>query len=320
MVGTSSTAAAEAGDATGPLWDDTPCRGVQYRPVSRDKSRPLTHGLSIDVEDWQQSVLDRSLPVSDRFVAGTRRLLELLDEFGVRATFFVLGIAAQKAPGLIRELHAAGHEVQTHGCDHAEVNTLTPERFRQDLLRAKGIVEDLIGREVYAFRAPKFSILASNLWALDVLAECGLRYDSSIFPMRIRSYGIDGWPPYEHYLRTPAGAELIEVPVATLRLMGRRVPIGGGGYFRLLPLSLIRLGLRRLERRGIPAVLYFHPHEFDPQAFAELDVAVPWRTRLHQGLGRPGFTEKIRSLLDEFPFGPICDLLPTNGPNTATGQ
>ncbi|HUU85349.1 MAG TPA: DUF3473 domain-containing protein [Phycisphaerae bacterium] len=295
---------------SGPLWDDTPCEGVFYRSISRDKSRPLTHALSIDVEDWQQSVFDRSLPVSERFVGGMHRVLELLDEFGVRATFFVLGLAARKAPGLVRDLHDAGHEVQTHGWDHTELTTLDPRRFREDLLRAKGLVEDLIGSEVYAYRAPKFSILASNLWALDVLGECGVRYDSSIFPMRIRTYGIDGWPPYEHYLRTAAGAALIEVPVATLKLLGRRMPMGGGGYFRVLPLGLIRLGIRQLERRGIPAVLYFHPHEFDPNAFAELDLAIPWRTRLHQGWGRARFAEKVRDLLDEFPFGPIRDLLP----------
>jgi len=304
----------------GSLWLETGYDGILYRPVPRDKSQPFSHVLSVDLEDWQQSVLDRSLPVSDRFVAATHRILELLERFRVRVTFFVLGLAAKRAPSLVRALHQAGHEVQTHGYDHTEVNGQSPARFREDLLRAKGIVEDLTGSEVYGFRAPKFSIVASSLWALDVLVECGFRYDSSIFPMPIRGYGIKGWPRYEHYLRTRAGAELIEVPVATLRLFGRILPICGGGYFRLLPYAMIRLGIRLLQHRGLPAVIYCHPHEFDPEALAELDLPIGWKTRLHQGMGRRGFAGKIGELLDEFPFGPICSLLPAGARPPAVDQ
>ncbi len=292
------------------LWYETGHAGVRYRPIPRDKTRPLCHALSIDLEDWQQSVFDQSLPVSNRFVASTYRLLELLDEFGVRATFFVLGLAAEKAPSLIRELHACGHEVQTHGYDHTQVTAQDPDEFRRDLRKAKALVEDLTGAEVYGFRAPRFSIVESNLWALDVLADCGFLYDSSIFPMRIRGYGIGGWPRYEHRLRTPGGAELFEVPVATLALRGFRLPLGGGGYFRLFPYACIRLGLRWLHWRGMPAVLYFHPYEVDPDAFRELNLPVPWKTRLHQGLGRRGVLDKLREVLDEFPFAPLRELIP----------
>ncbi|MHC4063548.1 MAG: DUF3473 domain-containing protein [Planctomycetota bacterium] len=302
------------------LWIETGYDAVLYRPIPRDKSRPFTHALSIDLEDWQQSVFDHSLPVSDRFVASTHRILELLDTFGVRATFFVLAVAAKKAPDLIRALHAAGHEVQTHGYDHTLLTDQTPAQLREDLLRARGIIEDLIGDEVYGYRAPKFSIVASTLWALDVLAECGLRYDSSIFPARVRGYGIKGWPRYEHYLRARSGAELVEVPVATLRLLGRTLPFGGGGYFRLLPYGIIRLGVRLVQRGGLPAVFYCHPYEFDREAFAELDLPIGWRTRLHQGIGRYGFAEKIRELLDEFAFGPIHDLLPVEVRQPAHGR
>lgn len=292
------------------LWFATGCEGVMYRPDPRDKSQPLRHALSVDLEDWPQSVFDHHRSVSTRFITGTHRILELLDTFGVRATFFVLGLAAEIAPSLIRALHRGGHEVQIHGYDHTEVHHQTPEQFRQDVLRAKGIVEDLIGCEVYGYRAPRFSITAGNLWALDVLARCGLRYDSSIFPMRVRGYGIDGWPRFEHRLRTREGLELVEVPVATVRVLGRVLPLGGGGYLRLLPYPLIRWGVKRLHSRGVSAVLYCHPYEFDPGAFAESSLPVPWSVRLHQGLGRRGFARKIRELLDEFPFGPIRDLLP----------
>jgi len=295
------------------LWYDTGHGGVRYRPIPRDKSRPLCHALSIDLEDWQQSVFDQSLPVSGRFVASTYRLLEVLDYFGVRATFFVLALAARKAPDLVRRLHAAGHEIQTHGYNHTQATQQSPDEFRRDVLQAKAAVEDLIGAEVYGFRAPRFSVVRTNLWVLDVLAECGFRYDSSIFPMHIRGYGIDGWPRYEHHLRTPAGAELIEVPIATLELFGRRIPMGGGGYFRLFPYAVIRQGVRWLHRRGMPAVLYFHPYEFDPDAFTYLDLTVPLKTRLHQGLGRASILAKLRELLDEFPFAPVRDLLPGDG-------
>ncbi|MFQ5492125.1 MAG: polysaccharide deacetylase family protein [Phycisphaerae bacterium] len=270
----------------------------------------MRHALSIDVEDWPQSVFDHALPVTERFRVGMDRALELLDRAGVRATLFVLGLLARKYPGWLRRVHEAGHEVQIHGFDHTEVHRLGREAFRQDLLRAKGAVEDAIGAAVCAYRAPRFSITAGNLWALDVLADEGFEYDSSIFPMALRGYGIPGWPARIHRLKTATGRELFEVPVATLSWLGRRWPIGGGGYFRILPDRIIRWGLARLERLDIPAVIYCHPHEFDPQAFDQLDFTVPMPTRLHQGLGRSGFERKMSNLLDEFRFGPIRNLLP----------
>ncbi|MCC7290548.1 MAG: DUF3473 domain-containing protein [Phycisphaerales bacterium] len=269
----------------------------------------VCHAFTVDVEDWQQSVLDHGLPVSDRFVAPTRRIAELLDRAGVRATFFVLGNAAVRSPGLIRELADAGHEVQIHGFDHRLVHGMTPAQFREDVRRTKAIVEDITGREVFGYRAPRFSIDERNLWALDVLAECGIRYDSSIFPMRVRGYGVAGWFSAPHRVRTAAGAELIEVPVACGELAGRRVPLGGGGYFRLLPLPFIRRRLMVLEAAGTPAVLYCHPHEFDADALRELPVPIPLATRLHQGLGRRGFPRKIAALLRAFRFGPIRELI-----------
>lgn len=294
-------------------WKPTGHAGVCYRGLPARGAHPLRHALSIDVEDWQQSVYDHSLPVSERFLVGMDKALALLDGAGVRATLFVLGRLARKYPAWVRSVHRAGHEVQIHGFDHTEIHRQTPQAFRQDVRRAKGLVEDAIGAAVTGYRAPRFSITAENLWALDVLAEEGFTYDSSIFAMRLRGYGISGWPAEPHRLRTAAGRELIEVPVATLPFAGRRWPIGGGGYFRLLPYGAIRLGIGRLQRLGIPAVVYFHPYEFDPAAWREVDLPVPLGMRLHQGLGRGGFEHKISQLLTDFRFGPIGDLWPAAG-------
>ena len=269
----------------------------------------MRHAFTVDVEDWQQSVFDHSAPVSERFVAPTYRIAELLERTGTRATFFVLGNIALKAKGLIADLARAGHEIQSHGYDHAEVHTMTPRSFRDDLLRTRDIIEAITGKAVQGYRAPRFSIDATNLWALDVLLDCGFIYDSSIFPMRIRGYGIDGWNNQPHRIRTPAGREIMELPVATGEICGRRFPMGGGGYFRLLPWPIISWQIHRMEAAGKSATIYCHPHEFDPDAFNELPLRVPLRIRLHQSLGRRSFARRIENLLTQFSFGPIRDLI-----------
>lgn len=306
-----------ADDAPPPGWRKTPAPGILAAPLPLRSRRPFPvggaapplHAFSVDVEDWQQSVLDHDLPVSDRFAAATMRLAELLDRCGVRATFFVLGNAARKNGALVAELHRAGHEIQIHGYDHVELGRMTPRLLREDLIRARSAVEDLIGAEIYGYRAPRFSLDAGRMWALDVLAECGFRYDSSIFPMRVRSYGVSGWLRGPHRLRTQAGCEIVEVPPAVVDVMGRSVPMAGGGYFRLLPWPLIWAGIRRMERAGLPATVYCHPYEIDTQMFAALSVPVSWRLRLHQGLGRRFMTRRLEKLLMRFRFGPIRDLI-----------
>lgn len=267
------------------------------------------NAISVDVEDWQQSVLDPSLPLTDRFRASTRRVLELFADANVRGTFFVLGLAAEKAPELVREIHHAGHEIQSHGYAHQLVYTLTPEQFRQDLLRSKGLIEDLIGVNVVGYRAPVFSILERNLWALDVLIDCGFEYDSSLFPVRTGRYGVEGTPLIAHRLTAPGGGELIELPVATYQVAGKTLPVGGGGYFRLFPYWVIRRAVDQQNAKGRPVTIYMHPYEYDPAEFRELAVHVPWRKRLHQGIGRRGFPQKVRRLLADRPFGPMCDIV-----------
>ena len=166
----------------------------------------MLNSISIDVEDWLQSVVDPNLPLTDRFCRNTHRILDTLAGFGVRATFFVLGLAAEKAPNLIREIREAGHEVQSHGYGHRLVHTLSAEQFRADVERSKKLLEDITGSPITGYRAPAFTITLDTLWALDVLVECGFRYDSSVFPVPMRRYGIEGAPHYVHRLKTPHGA------------------------------------------------------------------------------------------------------------------
>ncbi|MCH7632988.1 MAG: DUF3473 domain-containing protein, partial [Planctomycetes bacterium] len=276
---------------------------------SRSASAPTINALTVDVEDWVQSVLDHDLPLTERFIANTDRILELLDTHDVRATFFILGLAAQKSPELVRRIHSLGHEVQSHGFDHRPVHTQTSAQFRDDVLRSKTLLEDIIGQRVTGYRAPAFSITRRNLWALDTLAECGFTYDSSIFPLAMRRYGIRGAPTWPHRLRTPNGRELIEIPVATWRVLGRRLPLGGGGYFRLFPYAAIRAAVRQLNRHENPATIYCHPYELNATELSELPNDIPIKLRLHQGMGRRGFSGKIDRLLSDFQFGSIQEML-----------
>jgi polysaccharide deacetylase family protein (PEP-CTERM system associated) len=272
------------------------------------KAGPI-NAISVDVEDWIQSTVDATLPLTDRFYRSTHRVLEAFARHGVQGTFFVLGLAAQKAPDLVREIQQAGHEVQSHGFGHQLVHRLTPEQFRADLQRAKKLLEDITGQPIVGYRAPAFTIGLENLWALDVLVETGHTFDSSVFPVRTSRYGIAGAPRFPHRLRTPSRYEIIELPVASYRLAGRTIPVGGGGYFRLFPYALIRRAVRQTNQAQQPVTIYMHPYEYDPIEFRELDYPVPWKLRLHQGLGRRGFPRKIDALLREFRFGTVGETI-----------
>ena len=210
----------------------------------------------------------------------TRRLLGLLDQAKVRATFFVVGDIARTAPALVRAIHAAGHEVGSHGWKHTRVDRFTPAAFRDDARNSKDALEQVTGAAVVGFRAPTFSITRRTPWAIDVLAECGYEYDSSIFPVHHDRYGVPNAPrgPFQVAGR---GADLLELPPLTYRLAGFNWPVAGGGYFRLFPLGVMRAGIRQVERDDGPSVamLYFHPWEFDEdQPRLPLGRLARWRT------------------------------------------
>lgn len=277
--------------------------------MNTDHQQPIINAITVDVEDWVQSVFDPNSPLTDRFVRNTHQILELLARHDVKSTFFVLGLAAEKAPQLVRDIQKAGHEIQSHGYGHRLITTQTPEAFREDITRSKKLLEDITGQSIVGYRAPAFSIVEITLWALDVLIDCGFEYDSSIFPMQMKRYGIDGIPCRPHRATALSGREILEIPVAIGRTWGMKMPVGGGGYFRLLPYSLIRRGLRRINRSKQPFTLYMHPYEFAPNELDELPQAIPLKMKLHQGLGRRGFAGKIEQLLADFQFNTISHII-----------
>ena len=202
---------------------------------------PIVNAMSVDVEDYYHvSALAPVVPraewprMESRVCANTARLLSLFSEQAVRATFFVLGRVAERHPDLVRQIAAGGHEIASHGFDHRLVYDQTPDAFRDDIRRAKRLLEDLASVPVVGYRAPSYSITNRSLWALDVLVEEGYEYDSSIFPIHHDRYGIPGSPRHAHVLSREAGA-LVELPPSTVRIGSTNLPVAGSGYFRILP-------------------------------------------------------------------------------------
>jgi polysaccharide deacetylase family protein (PEP-CTERM system associated) len=274
----------------------------------------VAHHFTVDLEEYfQVSAFERTVSRSEweRFesrVAGqVAGLLELLARHEARATFFVLGWVAERHAELIRTIARAGHEIASHGWDHARVTTLTPAQFRDSIQRSKHLLEEITGVAVIGFRAPSFSIVRGREWALDILLEQGYRYDSSLFPVRRRGYGYPGGMPDPYWIERPAG-RLAEIPPTTLQWAGLRLPAAGGAYFRLLPYGVVRAALRQCERRGAPGTFYIHPWEIDP-AQPRLDVSWLTRVRHYGGLRRT--LPRLTRLLTEFRFAPIRETVAT---------
>jgi polysaccharide deacetylase family protein (PEP-CTERM system associated) len=202
-----------------------------------------------------------------------------------------------------------GHEVASHGFGHLEVGTQTPAEFREDVRRAKALLEDLTGVSVKGYRAPDFTLGNQADWAMDILAKEGYRYDASVFPSGLYRNGVADWPAQPVMVRLQSGLCLMEIPAATVEWQGRRWPVAGGGYHRLLPGGVVRQLIRAALARSETFVAYCHPYEFDPDEFADMSPRIPWKTRLHQGLGRRGFDAKFRRILSEFDCARACDLL-----------
>ena len=256
--------------------------------MAENSASPPTVIVSFDVEEHFriEAAAGIACPVSlradygRRMDASTRRLLEQMAAAGVIGTFYVVGEIAQAHPDLIRDIQRAGHEVGSHSWDHRRVNRFTPDSFREDLLKSKDALEQVIGEPVYGFRAPTFSVARSTAWAVDVLAECGFLYDTSIFPVRHDRYGIPDAPRVPFWA---VGRErrILELPPATYRLLGQNLPVAGGGYFRIFPPAFMRAGIRQLARAepGAVGMLYFHPWEFDAdQPRLPLRRLSRWRT------------------------------------------
>ncbi len=264
----------------------------------------VTNAMSVDVEDYfHVHALAPHFPrhewdrVSPRVGDSIDRTLALFERHGVHATFFTLGWVAQRYPEHVRRIAAAGHEIASHGYAHHRVTELDARDFRADLARTRALLEDITGRAVRGYRAPSYSIGASNRWALDVLEQEGYGYSSSIYPIRHDHYGMPDGPRHAFH-PTPTGA-LLEVPVSTVEWGGRRLPCGGGGYFRLYPYALSRWALRRVNRlEGRPAVFYFHPWELDPGQ-PRVRAAAP-RTRVRHYLNLARMEARLGHLLSDF--------------------
>jgi polysaccharide deacetylase family protein (PEP-CTERM system associated) len=224
----------------------------------------------VDVEDYchVEAFSDRIRPemwplFPSRVVENTRRVLDLLNRAGARATFFVLGWVAERCPTLVREILAAGHEIGCHSYLHRCIWTLTQEEFRADTRRARAAIEDAAGTQIFGYRAPSFSVVKKSLWALDILVEEGFVYDSSIFPIHHDVYGMPDAPRFPFRWVHPDGECLYEFPPSTVRLLGLNLPAAGGAYLRILPWWYTRWAIRRTRHEGQPLVLYFHPWEID---------------------------------------------------------
>ena len=264
------------------------------------------NALTVDVEEYfQVAAFERTIErgqweqSDSRVEYSTGKVLDLFASRGVRGTFFVLGWIAERHPNLVRQIVAEGHELASHGYDHTRIHQFTAEQFRADVVRTKGILEELGGVQVLGYRAPSYSINGKNLWALDVLQETGHVYSSSIYPIRHDLYGMPEAPRFPFRFRADG---ILEIPVTTVSLAGRNLPCGGGGYFRLLPYSVFKWALKRVnevDRRS--GLFYFHPWEVDP-AQPRVEGA-PLKSRFRHYLNLDTMHSRLEQLIDDFRWG-----------------
>jgi polysaccharide deacetylase family protein (PEP-CTERM system associated) len=269
----------------------------------------IVNAFTVDLEDWTQSVLGPTAPITERVLANTDCTLELLARFRVRATFFALGKVCEKFPQLLPRIAAAGHEIASHGYGHELLHDLTPEDFREDIARSIDVIESQTGRRPIGYRAPAFSITTRTRWAGPILAESGFQYSSSIFPFAGRRYGIADAPRFPHRWAT---CHLTEFPLTTVRIIGRNFPVAGGGYLRLLPAAVVAAAIRRVHREGQPTVLYMHPYELAPDEIRDLRRSgwrIAWRTQLTQSIFRSRMVKRLDYLLKRFRFVPMAEVL-----------
>ncbi len=270
------------------------------------------NALTVDVEDYYhvsafENVIDRADwdQLETRVGTNTDRLLELFARAGVRATFFVLGWVAERQPSLVRAIRSAGHEIGCHSYAHRLIYQQSREEFRADLRRGLRVLEDTLGERITLYRAPSFSITRDSIWALDILIEEGIRVDSSIYPTHHDRYGIAGSPLEPHRIDRLAGY-LWEFPPPVWSLYGYPLPVGGGGYFRLYPYALTRLGLRKINEQGRPFAMYLHPWEIDPDQ-PRVPASLGRRFRHYVNLHH---TEaRLKRILRDFPFGTLTQAL-----------
>ncbi len=278
------------------------------------RSSGRVNAFTVDVEEhFQVAALKNEFAPQgwseqkSRVVENTSRILDILSQHEVQGTFFVLGWVADRHPKLVRKILSAGHEVASHGQSHQLIYDQDPAVFRDETVRAKKTLEDIAGVEVSGYRAASYSITRDSVWALDVISEAGFRYDSSVVPARHDLYGLVGAPVTPHKIRLKNGSELCEFPPSTVRLAGRRLPIGGGGYFRLFPYWFTRWGLRSINKSGSqPFSFYTHPWEIDT---AQPRVETNWKSRFRHYVNLHKCEPRLHRLLTDFEFSTMSAVI-----------
>lgn len=263
------------------------------------------NALTVDVEDYfQVSAFAKSISRQDwhameyRAEANTGKLLEIFDDLDVKATFFVLGWIARKSPQIVRKIQSAGHEVACHGLNHDLIYRQSVAEFARETRESKSLLEDITGEPVYGYRAASWSITSQSLWALNVLNDLEFEYDSSIFPIRHDRYGIPGAPQWPGVVKSPDGRSIVEFPPSTVPILGARLPVAGGGYFRLLPYKVTEYGLRRINQKyRQPFIFYLHPWEVDP---GQPKINASWFSRFRHYTNLARTETRLRRLLSEF--------------------
>ena len=269
----------------------------------------ITNYLTIDVEDYfQVSAFEKKIGSKDewdsfplRVEQNTTILLDILDQYGLKATFFILGWVARKCPSLVRKIVRHGHELGCHSYYHRLVYHLTPEEFREDTATAKKLIEDIAGVKLAGFRAPSYSITKRSLWAFDILEELGFEYDSSVFPVHHDRYGIPDAPRFSYSVK---GRNLREYPISTARFLGKNIPVSGGGYFRLFPYHMTKTFLRGINKKeGMPFIFYLHPWEIDPEQPRIKGAGLLSTFRHYNNLDKT--LTRFHCLLRDFSFQPL---------------
>jgi len=275
----------------------------------------VVNALSIDVEDYfQVSAFAGCIDPADwdrfpcRIERNVDRILGLLDAAGARGTFFTLGWIAERYPQTVRRISAAGHEIASHGFAHQRASEQQPDEFLADIRLAKAVLEDVVGTEVTGYRAPSFSVGPETAWAFECIGTAGYRYSSSIYPIRHDHYGVPDAPRFAHEIRPG----LVELPVATIRVLGKNWPAGGGGYFRLLPYALSRWSIQHIntvDRK--PAIFYFHPWELDPDQPRIAGATAKSRFRHYLNLGK--MDTRLKRLLGDFQWDRVDNVFRDKG-------
>lgn len=278
----------------------------------------MKNAMTIDVEDYfHVSAFAAHVRPSEwdgyecRVEANTEKLLDVFDTGGIKATFFVLGWVAERYPALVKGIAARGHEIACHGYSHRLVYDQSPAEFRAETELSKRVLEDLVQMPVQGYRAASYSITAKSMWALDTLVELGFTYDSSIFPVRHDRYGVPGSPREPYRLRTPAGYSILEFPLTTVELGRYRLPVSGGGYFRLFPYFLTKMALASVnQRERRPFIFYLHPWEVDP---AQPRIETTWFSRFRHYNNLDQCEPRLRRLMADFDFGTVSEILQNLG-------